>query len=200
MTIASLPFAWPTPAVDPDVRSRQGQDFHAGAFGLEPEPFSPRPAHDSWNERPTLLESLVQAILKQGEYPWDSKNPRGPLRKLYFRVRDYLPNKIRGHLHLMCALGTTADTKFGIDGFFVLENAPLCASTFDLSLSGGWLKRRSLKAHFLITMRDLACDSRIAHLGKAIAKHLMSMHAERRLRRQQRNKRRRRRSRRRRYR
>ena len=150
-------------------RRRQGHEFEANVFGIEPQPFDPKTIH-RFGERPGFQACLAEVLKMQETLPFNPRRPTGSIRWLFEAVKDNLPRGTREQLLVYCALGSTLDNEFGTDGFFVLESRPWHPVTFDLAT----YEKKNRKADLLITKNDMRRKERIARIVAAIIERLIT--------------------------
>ena len=121
----------------------------------------------------SFKNSLTEVMQCQHSFPWDTKEPKTELATTLFNaVKSNLSKGTAKKLLLYCALGTTLDFVFRVDGFFILGNNYLSPVTFDLARTDNAAKRRKLMANGLITISDMKDPNRVQEIALAIAKRL----------------------------
>jgi hypothetical protein len=138
-----------------DAQIQIGYDFEMKVFGMS--------SKGRKRPYPHLYEHAL-SLVKQGqkELKWDSLYPKTEIaKKLFDAVKLYLPRELSQKLNLFCAIGTSLDRHYGIDGFFAIEDVEV---TFDLAT----YYKKEYRSDFLITPYDLT-DEHLWKLGRDIA-------------------------------
>ena len=125
--------------------------------------------------RLNFYDSYVEVLQSQRQLRWDAKEPcTETARNVFKAVRAAMPKGSRKKLFLYCALGTILDYRYGVDGFFMHGGNFLFCVTFDLTLTGGPMKRKKRKANLLVTKSDLEDQARIEKLGLLVSGLLLT--------------------------
>jgi hypothetical protein len=79
-------------------------------------------------------DALEDVVSSQSKMDWNPEIPKTHTStELFACVQSYLPKHLQKKLKLYCALGTSLDYHYGVDGFFMIDNYIV---TIDLTLSG----------------------------------------------------------------
>lgn len=161
-------------SVEEQRRFEQGHEFERDFFGFSPTFDPDKIDFDVKKKKKIFLDNVRKVILSQRKLSWDPKAPKTwRAKNLYFAVKSQLPKTQKNEILLCCALGTTLDWIYGIDGFFVLESNPLGPITFNLARSDCKAQKKKLKANGLITPQDVSNHERIKRIGIITSHHLL---------------------------
>jgi hypothetical protein len=76
-----------------------------------------------WPEVFGWQTAIHQVVCLQASIPWRPREPKTKISNEIFEcVQSYLPERLASKLEFYCAIGTSLDIKWGVDGFFMIDN------------------------------------------------------------------------------